>query len=280
MRHIYNMAFLMTCHNRREKTLACLKSLYESTIPKNYLFDIFLVDDGSTDGTGEKVKDTYPEVNLIKGDGNLFWNRGMNLAWKTAYEKLHYDFYLWLNDDVVLHNDSIDILLKDFQKYGNHEAIIVGACQSTNEKVTYSGYNNLKKRIKLEPNGTIQQCDYFNGNVVLIPSDVFKQVGFLDPIFHHGQGDFDYGLRAKSKGIKSFVSSNYIGICEQNNKLPVWCNPEYSFTNRWKSFKSPLGGRPKLTFIFQQRHIGLFPAVFHYFTIHLRLIFPWIWDRG
>lgn len=280
MKQTYKMAFLMACHNRRIKTLACLKSLNEATIPRNYFFDVFLVDDGSTDETGKKVKETYPEVNLIKGDGNLFWNRGMNLAWQYASKYSNYDFYIWLNDDVILYNESIHILMNDYQKSGNHEAIIVGACQSTNEKATYSGYNNLKKRIKLEPNGTIQQCDYFNGNVVLIPSDVFKQVGFLDPIFHHGQGDFDYGLRAKKMGINSFVSSRYIGKCEQNSEIPTWCNPGYSFTNRWKSFKSPLGGRPKLTFIFQRRHKGLVPAVFHYFTIHLRLIFPWIWDRG
>ena len=131
----------------------------------------------------------------------------------------------------------------------------------------------------LSPNGETQLCDFFNGNVVLIPLPVFEVVGFLDPIFHHTQGDFDYGLRAKKFGINSFVSSSFVGLCDRNIELPVWCNPDYSFRLRWKNFKSPLGGAPMLTYTFRRRHSGFFIAVFHYFTIHFRLIFPklWIW---
>lgn len=280
MGYTYKIAVLLTCHNRKEKTLACLKSLSESTESGNAHFDVYLVDDGSTDGTGIAVSERHPDVTVIKGNGDLFWNRGMNLAWQTAAKVCPYDFFLWLNDDVILYNESIHILLKDFQQSGSDESIIVGACQSITGKVTYSGYRSLTKKVLLEPSGELQLCDYFNGNVVLISSQVFSQVGFLDPIFHHGQGDFDYGLRAKKLGINSFVSSQYVGVCERNTDLPRWCNPELSLSTRWKSFKSPLGGRPKSTLIFQKKYIGLVPAIFHYFTIHLRLLFPKIWIKG
>lgn len=273
------IATLITCHNRREKTLSCLQSLFNIDLPNNYYLEVFLVDDGSTDGTGEAVKNQFPLVNIINGDGNLFWNKGMNLAWKIASEKFKYDFYLWLNDDVVLQKESINILLNNFQETGNDEAIIVGVCQSEKGYVTYSGYNNLKEKVIFKPNGGIQQCEYFNGNVVLVPLQVHKRIGFLDPKFHHGQGDFDYGLRAKSYNINSYVSSDFIGICERNSELPRWCNPKYPFSTRWESFTSPLGGRPKSTYIFQRKYLGLAPAIFHYFTIHLRLIFPKLWIR-
>lgn len=271
------IAVLLTCYNRRKKTLSCLASLFGAALPENFNIEVFLVDDRSTDGTGEEVKERFPQVTVIRGDGNLYWNRGMNLAWKNAVETFDYDFYLWLNDDVILKNESIDILLKDFQTAGDNNTIIVGVCQSDNGMVTYSGYNSLTKKIELTPNGDIQQCEYFNGNVVLVPSFVFKRVGFLDPIFHHGQGDFDYGLKAKKSGIQSFVSTGFVGVCERHKELPRWCNPHYPLLLRLKSFKSPLGGRPKYTFIFQRRYIGLIPALFHYFTIHLRLIFPGLW---
>jgi GT2 family glycosyltransferase len=272
-----NIAVLLTCHNRREKTLSCLHSLFGVTLPTGYEIEVFLVDDGSTDGTGEAVKKHFPQVTVILGDGNLYWNKGMNLAWKNAAEKFDYDYYLWLNDDVILKNESFEILLKDSRKEGDHNAIIAGVCQSGNGMVTYSGYNSLTKKIELTPNGDIQQCEYFNGNVVLVPAFVFKRVGFLDPKFHHGQGDFDYGLKAKKAGIQSFISSGFVGVCERNKELPRWCNPNYPLSVRWKSFNSPLGGRPKATLIFQRRYIGLVTAVFHYFTIHMRLFFPRIW---
>jgi GT2 family glycosyltransferase len=273
------IAVLLTCHNRREKTLSCLHSLFGATLPAGYKTEVFLVDDGSTDGTGEAVKKSFPQVIVIRGDGNLYWNKGMNLAWRIAVETSDYDFYLWLNDDVILKKESIEIFLKDFRTAGTNNAIIAGACQSGNGMVTYSGYNSLTKKIKVTPNSDIQQCEYFNGNAVLVPSFVFKQVGFLDSLFHHGQGDFDYGLKAKKAGIQSFVSSGFVGVCERNIELPRWCNPRYPLPERLKSFNSPLGGRPGSTFIFQKRYIGFIPALFHYFTIHLRLVFPGLWAK-
>ncbi len=275
----YNIAVLLTCYNRKEKTLNCLKSLFETFLPDNVQIEVFLVDDGSLDGTGSAVKKRFPLVNIIQGDGNLFWSKGMNLAWQKATETLYYDFYLWLNDDVILFKESIINLLNDVQKTGSNESILVGVCQSATGKITYSGYKNLKKKIKLIPNGDIQKCDYFNGNLVLIPSCVFAKVGFLDPMFHHGKGDFDYGLRAKESGVNSYISSQYLGVCEVHDELPVWCNPKYPLKKRIKSFKSPLGGNPRLTFIIQRKYLGLIPATFHYVTIHLRLVCPSLWKK-
>lgn len=82
--NICNIAVLLTCHNRREKTLSCLQSLFGATMPEGYKTEVFLVDDGSTDGTGEAVEKCFPQVTVIQGDGNLYWNKGMNLAWKNA----------------------------------------------------------------------------------------------------------------------------------------------------------------------------------------------------
>ena len=67
------IATLLTCHNRVAKTIACLSSLQAI----NFNSDIYLVDDGSEDGTSKIVNKLYPNVNIILGNGDLFWNRGM-----------------------------------------------------------------------------------------------------------------------------------------------------------------------------------------------------------
>ena len=85
---IMKIAILMTCHNRRETTLRCLESLaLEKRVGVGqWKIDVFLVDDGSTDGTDEAVKATFPKVNVIRGTGNLYWAKGMELAWKTCLQ--------------------------------------------------------------------------------------------------------------------------------------------------------------------------------------------------
>lgn len=85
------IAVLMTCYNRVETTLRCLRLLFEQK--GDFDVSVFLVDDGSSDKTGERVKANFPQVNAIKGTGALYWCKGMNLAWRTAGNDFGMLFY-------------------------------------------------------------------------------------------------------------------------------------------------------------------------------------------
>jgi GT2 family glycosyltransferase len=274
---MYQIAVLLTSFNRKEKTLSCLRSLNKITEDDpNVNVDIYLVDDNSMDGTSQSVRDNFENVILIMGTGQLFWNRGMNLAWSEASKK-SYDYYLWLNDDTILKDKAIEILVND-SKLFNNDAIICGVCESReNGEVTYGGYKKDTHEI-IHPIGKPQYCFFFNGNIVLVPKSVFRILGNLDPVFHHSLGDFDYGLRAYKKGIKTYITSQIIGYCEKN-ELTKWCNPKYKFKERIKTFYSPLGAVPFQQFIFLKRHYGYFKAFTTFFSNHLRLIFPSKWLR-
>ena len=52
------IAVLIACHNRKYKTVKCLQKLYSQNNTENIKFKVFLVDDGSTDGT-EHVMEIY-----------------------------------------------------------------------------------------------------------------------------------------------------------------------------------------------------------------------------
>jgi GT2 family glycosyltransferase len=89
------IAVLLTCHNRKDKTVQCITALYsQSGLGKFFIIEVFLVDDASTDGTAEAINSQFQEVNIIQGNGNLFWNRGMHFAWQTAATTKDYDYYL------------------------------------------------------------------------------------------------------------------------------------------------------------------------------------------
>ena len=174
------IAVLLTVHNRREKTLRCLEFL-KNTIIKDVRYSVFLVDDGSTDGTTEAIKRKYPSVNVVKGNGRLFWNRGMRLAWKSSL-KAKCDFFLWLNDDTILMNDAFERLLRCSAQCEN-KSIIVGSTFSSKENLTHSYGGRTKKRdhLLIKPNDKeVVECDVFNGNIVLIPYGVFEKVGLYD----------------------------------------------------------------------------------------------------
>jgi GT2 family glycosyltransferase len=272
------IAVLLTVFNRKEKTLTCLHNLLLRVLPKVFVLDVFLVNDGCTDGTPEEIKQRFPSVNIINSNGNLFWNRGMHLAWQTAAKTKEYDFYLWLNDDTILNENALETLLQTSLQKEN-QSIIVGATSAldSNVEVTYGGRSH--KTGLISPTNKPMVCDYFNGNIVLIPNFVYKKVGTNDPVFHHALGDFDYGLRAAKLGIKSYIAPSFLGRCDVHETLLTWCNPNKSFKQRWKAFRSPLGNNPEEFFVFQKRHKGFIKAIMNYFTNHLRVVFPSLWKK-
>lgn len=256
------IAILLTCYNRKDKTKIALSRLYQ--IEQDV--DIFLVDDGSTDGTQDEVRNNFQEVYIIKGNGNLFWNRGMALAWKHAM-KQEYDYYIWLNDDVALYSYALEEIFNVSAKFYN-KAIISGIIE-TKDKTTilYGGFDRNKKIVI--PDGKPQEIHHLNGNFVLVPRYVFNILGNLDKKYHHDLGDVDYGLRAIKKGISVVSTTKAIGYGQINNLVRVRLN-RVTLKERFKKLYSPLGSNPNINFYFRKKHYGLIKAIAFY--LHLNLI--------
>lgn len=269
-----SIAVLLTVYNRCEETQKCLALLYNTSLPPNYNLCVYITDDGCTDGTTEMIAKLYPSVNIIKGNGNLFWNRGMYTAWEKAASNNH-NFYLWLNDDTFLYSDSIYNAIKESEKNEN-KAIIVGATIAhDHSQITYGG--RLPNGKIAVPEGKSIEVSFFNGNFVLIPQYVYRKIGNLDYTFHHSKGDFDYGMRAVKEGIKIFQLGEIIGECNLHKQLDGWCNPDIHLKKRLKLLKRPNGMPPHETFYFESKHYNIIIATFHYCTIYLRCFFPKLW---
>lgn len=263
----------MTVHNRREKTLRCLSllSAQEAFGPAGLV--VFLTDDGSTDGTAEAVLERFPQVQVIPGDGSLFWCRGMIEAWKEA-DKGGFDAFLWLNDDTFLFPDALRQMLETVSRHPG--CIIVGStCSTEDGRFTYGGRRG-KKMDHVE--GEVR-LDTFDGNVVLVPASVRERIGMLDGRFSHAMGDTEYGLRATSQGVGIWQTGFFVGNCEEHQRLSAWCDPAVPLRERWKALRSPLGCPPAEYFYVDRRYRGLGTALKHYFTIHFRVLFPGIWTR-
>lgn len=277
-----SIAVILTCHNRREKTLRCLEAL-ETQVPgdRPFTLSVYLVDDHSSDGTSEAVAERFPSVHLLRGTGELYWNRGMHLAWQEA-AKGNYDHYLWLNDDTFIESFCVAELLACSGQVQDQAVICASICSAVNGEWTYGGFRIVRHlNVPVHPTGKLEPCDTFNGNCVLVPRHVYEAVGNIDPVFIHAIGDLDYGLRARKKGIASYITTRYTGTCEKNVLLPKWCRPEIPLRDRVKSLYSPLGNsHPYYFFIYENRHFSPVLALKHLFTIHLRLCMPRLWTSS
>lgn len=270
-----SIAILLTVHNRKEKTIKCLKQLYSQYNINNYKINIFLTDDGCTDGTPEAITELFPDVFIIKGNGALFWNRGMHAAWQTAVKHGTYDFFLWLNDDTYLYDDALDYIIKCNENLKGFCIIAGATCSENNNNLTtYSGF--IGKRL-IPVNGEFQKVEKFNGNFVLIPQSVYKILGMNDPYYRHSFGDIDYGLRANKKGIPCYITDRFIGTCEAHEKKLKCFDTNYSLKERLKFFYSPLGMNPFEFFHMNYRSISLFRAITVFLSTHARVLFPQLW---
>ena len=222
---ITTIAVLLTCYNRREKTIQCLRALYQQSLSPEIELKTYLVDDASTDGTAEAVQHDYPNVCLIQGTGSLFWNGGMRSAFKTAQTE-DPDYYLWLNDDTVLSPHALKTLLNVYAKLANLDqgkAIVVGSTlDPETDSPSYGGlmqtywWHPLKFHHVHPDSDRPRLCDTLHGNCVLVPRIVATLVGNFSPEYTHNLGDYDYGLRARQKGCSLWMAPGYLGICSAN----------------------------------------------------------------
>lgn len=260
------IAVLLTCHNRREKTVRCLKALREQEgaslkFDSHYSINIFLVDDGCTDGTAEAVLNIWPDATVIKGDGNLYWCGGMRRAWVEA-AKSDPDFYLLLNDDTFLFPNAIESLLI-LGVYPSLPFIVVGAIiHPETSKQQYGGIIN-GKRFPIPAVGYPVVCDTMHGNCVLVSRATYQKNSILYHAYTHAMGDLDYGNQARKKGGLIIQTAFPVGVCSRNSNENTWRDTKLSRKERLGLLWSKKNLPPLEWLTYCRRNMGfLWPRYF------------------
>jgi GT2 family glycosyltransferase len=218
------VAIVTPVHNRRAITLQCLKSL--SRINSEGLdIHIVIVDDGSDDGTTEAIEIEYPNVTVIKGNGNLWFTEGTNVAVIAALE-YDPDYVLMINDDQLFDSECLKFMIGAAEKYPRS---IIGSLlllwdtphklfQVSPKWSTWTGgwrhwYQQTIWTIPEKP----WKVDLIVGNCVLIPVDAIQEVGLMDSKRYPNFGDAEYTPRLRKRGWKLLIEPRARVFCQPNN---------------------------------------------------------------
>ena len=256
---------ILTSHNRKESTLECLRRLEGAAEIAKVNLKAILVDDGSTDGTAEAVEREFDWVKVTRGDGSLFWNKGMHLGFSEAI-KQGADAYLWVNDDTHIVEDALLRIIKTEQELENKSGkpvVVSGAtADEATGKITYGGdlARGWFRRFtyqKVWDQHNPMECHIAQGNFLLIPNAVAQEVGNIDPVFEHAMGDTDYTLRVRDAGFSVFVAPGVMGYCSNNSTQGTFNDYSLTFQQRWKAILQRKGLPLRSWLHFTRRHGGL-----------------------
>lgn len=232
------VAVLIASHNRKKTTVGCLSRLLPQLGEDAR---VYLVDDGSTDGTAVAVaglKDN--RINVINGDGRLYWAKGMRKAWEAAVaERDDWDGYLWLNDDTELNADAVKKLLAA----NNGDKIVVGDLANSKGEIVYG----------------LRDGGLFTGNCVLVPRKVYERLGMICGGYSHAWADSDYAMIAKRAGI-GVVSAGVVGKAEGHPNRPSLKG--LSLRERIGMLRDPKGWNLHDLWLYRRRNWGVCAAIF------------------
>ncbi|GAB4012808.1 glycosyltransferase family 2 protein [Spirosoma migulaei] len=246
------ISIVIPVHNRREFTRQCLGCLAGQTYRN---FQIIIVDDGSTDGTDLMIQNEFPDVVVLKGDGNLWWTEATN--WGIRYAQKAQDnrqenFVLTLNDDTLVAPDYLQTMLDAYRKY---KPCLIGSpsVDSDNpDKLEYAGAifelytagghhlseNYSSSYRELAARTSFLESHSLPGRGTLIPMEVFDRIGLYDSKnYIHYMSDIEFSVRARKAGYRLIVNVSSV-VYEFVKATGIQVEKQISLTDFIKGFTS------------------------------------------
>ncbi|MGD0167501.1 MAG: glycosyltransferase family 2 protein [Gaiellaceae bacterium] len=220
-----HVAVLVVFHQNVQHTLSCIGSAVGLDYPS---FEVVAVDDGSTDGCAAAVEATYPNVRILRGDGNLWCNGGFNFGLRDCMQR-GLEYVLLLNNDNVIAPEALRFLMESERQ--QHPCVVgsVVVSSASADIVSYVGKRmnwstgqptSLYEGAPLSslPAGPLL-VDSMGFQGVLIPRQVFDAVGLIDDLtFKHYFGDTDFYLRAAESGFPIMIDCRSVISEDQSTK--------------------------------------------------------------
>ena len=210
-----DVSIIIVNWNTKRLLLDCICSIYETV--KNISFEIWLVDNASSDGSVEAVKQNYPDVKIIQNKKNL----GFAAANNIAMERMRGQYALLLNTDTILTNSAVKDLL-DFMEKNQNAGMACGQLlnqdgSKQNSIANFPGIHSLlcnesllqilfpkkfpgKRREYKKP----VEVDSCIGACLMVRKKAMDEAGLLDKRYFFFFEETDWAYRMKQSGWKIY----------------------------------------------------------------------------
>ena len=227
----------IVAYNGREYIKDCLESLKAQTFQD---FEVFVIDNASSDGTLEEVSRIYPEAYTIPLPKNVGFGAAHNISIGASKS----EWILVLNQDAVLNSDCLEKMLhnKDYAAIGPLLKRPDGSIDTAGmRKSLYGKVQDIT--VKTEP----KEVWGISAACVLYSRDALQKIAYkhanrdlpeyFDEYFFMYKEDVDLAARLRKFGYKAWLESNAIGIHDRTTALSRSKRPEYirfnSYKNHW-----------------------------------------------
>jgi GT2 family glycosyltransferase/radical SAM superfamily enzyme YgiQ (UPF0313 family)/Flp pilus assembly protein TadD/glycosyltransferase involved in cell wall biosynthesis len=234
------VSIIIPLFNKVEYTKQCLDALFVNTDQKPG-YEIILVDNASTDGTGDYLRTLSGDVTIISNLNNVGFAKACNQGARLSRGR----YLIFLNNDTVPHPGWLNALIKGTERDG---ADIVGSkLLYPNGRVQHAGvafdergigyhiFNGFTSDHPAVNRKRFMQC--VTAACMLIEKDLFDRLGGFDENFINGFEDVDLCLRAGQMGKKILYNPDSVLIhyeeTSEGRKTHDNRNAEY-FLARWR----------------------------------------------
>jgi len=197
---------IIPVYNNWQYTRRCLASL-DAAGYRNQV-EVIVVDNASTDETPVRLKNEFPWVKVIRNQQNL----GFAAACNTGAAAATGQYLVFLNNDTEVERSWLEALVAACES--EHGAAIVGSkllypdgrLQHAGVGISYAGtYPIHSAHLRYgQPDSEDSRCevDAVTGASMLVPRDVFYELGGFDEVYKNGYEDVDFCLKARQRGYR------------------------------------------------------------------------------
>lgn len=217
-----NLLVIIVTYNAMQWIERCLESVKNSSV----VSDVFIVDNGSTDGTQDYIKVNYPEFMFFQSEYNLGFGQANNIGLKYALEH-EYDYVYLLNQDAWVKDDTLGKLIdvhKSFPEYGVLSPIQMQANEQhmdVNFVKNVCSYKNCKRLLDdllFCRKESVYEVKFVMAAHWLISRACINIVGGFSPSFPHYGEDDNYLDRVLFHGLKVGIVPNTFSIHDREHR--------------------------------------------------------------
>ena len=208
-----DLSVIVVTYNTHEMTLECLRAVIISV--KELRYEIIVVDNASTDGTADAIREMFPQVRIIANERNAGFGAANNQAMREA----HGEFFLLLNSDAFPKGDAIAVLVEFLRKnprvglVGPRVLNADGSLQVSCHPFPSPGFAWLEnlwlsRGYNRWAHDDVRRVDFVIGACMLLRRKVFNEVGGFDVRFFMYAEEADWQRRMQDLGWETvFVPS-------------------------------------------------------------------------